>query len=101
MNIMFGKIFFYIISIALFVIMFIKLMRKNDTIYLSSLILQAIGILINFIGLTFKIELNLFFIVITYLISVILSLLILMRKDVGKSLAPVRGGQRRQSGRRA
>ena len=29
------------------------------------------------------------------------SLLILMRKDVGKSLAPVRGGERRQSGRRA
>jgi len=75
---MFGKIFFYTISIALFVIMFIKLMRKNDTIYLASIIAQAIGILINFIGLIFKIELNLFFIILTYLISVILPIFILV-----------------------
>lgn len=75
---MFGKIFFYIISITLFVIMFIKLMRKNDTIYLSSLIAQAIGILINFIGLIFSLELNLFFKLLTYLISIILPIFILV-----------------------
>lgn len=75
---MFGKIFFYIISIALFTIMFIKLMRKNDTLYLSSLILQAIGIIINFISLLAKVELNLFFIILTYLISIILPIFILV-----------------------
>lgn len=75
---MFGKIFFYTISIVLFVIMFIKLMRKNDTIYLSSLMAQAIGILINFIGLIFTLELNWFFVFLTYLMSVIVPIFILV-----------------------
>lgn len=75
---MIGKIFFYIISIALFVIMFMKLMKKNDNLYLSSLILQAIGIAINFIGLIFKFELNSFFAIITYIISIIVPLFILI-----------------------
>ena len=74
---MFGKILFYIIAIALFVIMFIKMMRKNEAIYLSSLILQAIGILINFVSLIFKFELNIFFIILTYLISVIIPIFII------------------------
>ena len=62
---MFGKIFFYVISIALFVIIFIKMMRKNEALSLVSLILQAIGIGINFIALIFKIDLNLFFIILS------------------------------------
>ena len=66
---MFGEIFFYVISIALFVMMFMKMMRKNGAIYLTSLILQAVGIGIHFIGLIFKIQLNLFFILFTYFIS--------------------------------
>ena len=78
MNIMIENIFFYIISIALFVIMFIKLMKKNDNLYLSSLILQSIGIAINFIGLIFRIELNLFFRIITYILSVIIPFFILI-----------------------
>ena len=47
---MFGEIFFYVISIALFVIMFIKIMKKNDMINFASLILQAIGIGIKFVS---------------------------------------------------
>lgn len=78
MSIMFGKIFFFVISIALFVIMFLKMMRRNETIYLTSLISQAIGIAINFIGLIFRIELNLFFILLTYLMSAVLPILILV-----------------------
>lgn len=75
---MIEEIFFYTISIALFVIMFMKLMKKNDNLYLSSLILQAIGIAINFIGLIFGFELNIFFETITYLVSVIVPLFILI-----------------------
>ena len=78
MNIMIEKIFFYMISIALFVIMFMKLMKKNDNLYLSSLILQSIGIAIDFIGLIFGFRLNLFFVIITYLLAVIIPLFILV-----------------------
>ena len=75
---MIGKILFYVLSIALFAIMFIKLMRKNDNLYLSSIILQSIGIAINFIALVFGFELNLFFSIIIYLLSVIIPLFILV-----------------------
>ena len=75
---MLERIFFYMIAIALFVIMFIKLMRKNDTIYLSSLIIQAIGILISFIALIFKLNLNFIFYILTYVMSVIFPIFILV-----------------------
>ena len=74
----FEKIFFCVISIALFVIMFLKMMRKNDMLNLTSLILQAIGIGINFISLIFRIELNLFFVLLTYLMWVIVPIVIIV-----------------------
>lgn len=73
---MFGEIFFYVLSIALFVIMFIKIMVKNDIINFTTLILQAIGILIRIIALIFKIELNWFFEILTWLVSVVVPLLL-------------------------
>lgn len=75
---MIGEIFFLIMAIALFVIIFLKMMKKNNLIYLTSLILQAIGIVIHFISLIFKIELNIFFILLTYLISVVLPIFIIV-----------------------
>ena len=75
---MFGEIFFYVISIALFVIMFLKIMFKNDVISFASLILQAIGIGIRFIALIFKLEINMFFGILTYLISVIIPLFLII-----------------------
>lgn len=69
---MIGEIFFLIIAIAFFVIIFLKVMKKNNFIDLTLLILQAIGILIHFMGLILKIKLNVFFMILTYLISVAL-----------------------------
>lgn len=80
----FEKIFFYIVAIALFVIIFLKMMRKNDITYLVSLILQALGIFISFIGLIFSIEINIFVKIIIYLISMALPIAILIceRKNI-------------------
>ena len=75
---MFGEIFFYILSIALFVIMFVKIMRKSDVICLSSLIIQAIGIAIRFIALIFKLKLNWFFAILTYIMSVIIPVFLII-----------------------
>lgn len=74
---MFGEIFFYVVSIALFILMFIKIMLRNDIISFASLILQAIGIAIRFIALIFKLELNWFFEIFTYLVSVIIPLVLI------------------------
>ena len=64
------KIFFYVIAIALFVIFFLKMMRKNNSLYLTSLILQAIGIIISFLSLSIGFNINLFFKAIIYIITI-------------------------------
>ena len=74
---MFGEIFFYVISITMLIIMFFKIMLKNDIISFVSLILQAIGIGIKFIALIFKLEINMFFGVLTYLVSIIIPLVLM------------------------
>lgn len=75
---MIEKIFFYVVAIALFVIIFLKMMRKNDITYLVSLILQAIGIFISFICLILNVDMNLFIKVIVYLISMAVPAVILV-----------------------
>ena len=75
---MLGEMFFYVISIALFVIMFIKIMRRNDIISLVALILQAIGIGIRFIALIFKLELNWFFNLLTCLMAIVIPVVLIV-----------------------
>lgn len=65
-------------AFSLFVIIFLKMIRKNDTNYLIILGMQAIGIAINFIELIFKLQLNAFFRVLIYILSVIIPILILI-----------------------
>ena len=64
------RMFFYIVAIALFVILFLKTMKKNNTLYLISLVLQAIGIIISFLGLILKFDLNVIIKAIIYIISI-------------------------------
>ncbi len=74
----FERVFFYVVAIALFVIIFLKMMRKNEITYLVSLIMQAIGILISFIGLIFDLKINIFLKAIVYIISIGLPVAILV-----------------------
>lgn len=74
---MFEKLIFNILALALFTIIFLKLIKKNDTSYIYILTLQFVGIAINFIELFFSVELNAFFKVLIYVFSVIIPLIIL------------------------
>ena len=74
----FERIFFYVVAIALVVITFMKLMKKNDITYLISLILQALGVAISFICLIFSINMNLFIKIIIYIISVAIPIVLLI-----------------------
>ena len=49
---------FTVVSLAIFVYMFFKMIKNNDTSYIVILILEAIGIAINFLGFALFIELN-------------------------------------------
>ena len=71
------KIFFNIIAIALFTIIFLKLIRKNDTSYILILIIEFIGIAINFTELFLSVSLNWFLKTITYILTVIIPLWVL------------------------
>ena len=67
---MFEKMLFNLLAFTLFILMFFKLVRKNDTSYVYLLALQFIGIAINFIELIIGESFGLFTKLIMYLLSV-------------------------------
>ena len=71
------QIIFTLISFAIFVYMFFKMIKSNDTSYVVVLILEAIGIALNFVEVLFGIKLNAFFIIIKYVLAIFLPILIL------------------------
>ena len=71
------KLIFNMLAFSLLVIMVVKMIRKNDNVYLYILGGQLIGIIINFIELLSNITLGLWLKAITYLLSIILPLLII------------------------
>ncbi len=74
---MLEKIIFNVIAFALFTITVLKLIKKNDTSYIYVLALEFVGLVINFIGLFFSIQLNLFIKIIVYVFSIIIPAIIL------------------------
>lgn len=75
---MFEKIIFNLLAFVLFIIIFMKMIKKNDTAYVYVLGLEFIGLVINFIELFFSIKINLFFKVIMYILSVIIPAVVLI-----------------------
>ena len=67
---------FIILSIILFVIIFFKMIKKNDTSYVPILAIEALGIAIDFIFLISNRNMNLFIKFLIYLMSVIIPVII-------------------------
>jgi len=72
------KILFAIVSFAFFIIIFLRMIQKNDTNYIYMLIVQAIGIVLKFIGLLFNFEIPIIITSLCYLFSVVLPIAILI-----------------------
>ena len=72
------KLIFNLFSFTLFILMFLNLVRKNDTNYVQILILQAIGIFLNFIEMMSGFAFNIFIKILMYVFSVILPIIILL-----------------------
>ena len=66
------RIIFSTISFAMFIVYFLKLIKKNDTSYIDILGLQFLGIAINFIGLLFGIKYNIIVYIIMYFLCIII-----------------------------
>ena len=82
-----GQIIFSIIAFSLFVIMFFKMISKNDTVYIIALVMQAMGIAINFIVIIFSLNFNIYVQTIVCLLSIILPLGIIVLESKGRNIA--------------
>lgn len=81
------QILFIIISFTIFVYMFFKMMRMNDISYVILLVLEAIGIGIDFIEVLFGVQINVLLKVLKYIFSMILPILVIIMEKNNKTLA--------------
>ena len=81
---MIEKIIFNLLAFAIFIIIFGKFIKKNDTSYVYILGLEFVGIVINFIELLSNMRLNLFFRIVIYILSIIIPGLVLLIEYIKK-----------------
>lgn len=86
---MLERILFNVLALGLFLFLFFRMIQKNDTNYLYILALQALGITISFISLIIRIELSLFLLIITYILSIILPIIVILIERKGITLTEV------------
>lgn len=85
---MIGKIIFTVVAFVLFVyILLLKMIRKNDTTYLIILGIQAIGILLNLIKISFDVLNGAFFTIILYLFCIIIPVLVFVLEAKGVNVS--------------
>ena len=80
---------FTIVSLAIFVYMFFKMIKNNDTSYIVILILEAIGIGLNFLGFALYIELNMLLNILKYVLSIIIPGVVIILEVRGMTLIEI------------
>lgn len=80
---MLEKLIFSLLACSLFIIIFFKIIRKNDANYIILLVLQAIGITVSFVEIKFGIDENAFWWTIRYLFSIVIPLVIIIMELKG------------------
>ena len=64
------QLIFTILAFGIFVYMFLKMFKENDTNYIGILIVEAIGISLNFVEVLKKIEFGPFLTIIKYILAI-------------------------------
>ncbi len=83
------RIIFNLVAFSLFVIMFFKIIRKNDTTYLIILTMQALGIAVGFLEIIFYVEINTAIRVLTYIISIVIPLIVIYLEKKGINFSEI------------
>ena len=86
---MLEKLIFNMLAFSLFIIIFFKIIRKNDTNYIGLLILQAIGITISFFEIGLEIEGNTVCEIIRYSLSVVIPFIIIVLEIKGINFSEI------------
>ena len=82
------RILFNLVAFTLFIIFFVKMIKRNDTSYIDVLFVEFIGIGINFIGLIFGAKLNFVLYILMYMFSIIIPVVIIFFESKKKILFP-------------
>ena len=72
------QLIFTFISFAIFVYMFFRMIRRNDTTYVTILVLEAMGIALNFLEVLFDIKLNVLFMILKYVLAVLIPIIVIV-----------------------
>ncbi len=75
---MLEKVVFMLLAFSLFIIIFFKIIRKNDANYIIALVIEAIGITVSFVEIKLKIGENVFWGTVRYLFSILMPLAIII-----------------------
>ena len=75
---MFEQLLFNLLAVSLFIIIFFKIIRKNDGNYIFILVLQTIGIIVSFLEILNKINESILGGTIRYVFSIVIPLLIIL-----------------------
>lgn len=77
------QLIFNILAFTLFVIIFLKIVTRNDTSYVMALLIEALGIAINFMEIITNQRLPIFLKVIVYVLAILLPILIIALEKSG------------------
>ena len=83
------KIIFNLLAFSLFIVIFFKIIRKNDSNYLFLLLLEALGIGISFVEIRLGIEGTIGWCILRYTLSVIIPLFILIVEFRGLNFSEI------------
>lgn len=77
------QLIFTIVSVILFGYIFYKMMKHNESEYIVILVIEALGLAIDFIGVIFGLDMNLFFKCLIYIMSIIIPLFVIILEKKG------------------
>ena len=80
------QLIFTVITLVLFILIFCKMIKNNDTTYVVVLVMQTLGISINFISVIGSLNINIVLKVIMWIISVVLPIIIIILEKRNISL---------------
>lgn len=79
------KIIFSILAFYLFLVMFFKMIGKIDAAYVTILVLEGIGIALEFIEIIFTLNYNIIIKLIIYLLAIIIPITVMYIERKGKN----------------
>ena len=86
---MLEKLLFNMFAFSFFIIIFVKIIKKNDTNYFTILFMEAIGIAISFVELKLGLSENLFWGIVRYLFAIVIPLLIIIIEVYGINFSEI------------